>query len=114
VFTAEPPAEATGEKYDETAAAMIAQLRYGSGLPFQRLERLQKSLGIPLPAATQWDVVEQASGPIWPAFDELVRQAAQGEVMHNDDTGMRNRHRPERPSGPVCSQQASCRKLACG
>lgn len=89
VFTAEPPAEATGEKYDETAAAMIAQLRYGSGMPFQRLERLQKSLGIPLPAATQWDVVEQASGPIWPVFDELVRQAAQGEVMHNDDTGMR-------------------------
>jgi transposase len=89
VFTAEPPVEATGEKYDETAAAMIAQLRYGSGMPFQRLERLQKSLGIPLPAGTQWDVVEQASGPIWPAFGELVRQAAQGEVMHNDDTGMR-------------------------
>lgn len=89
VFTAEPPAEATGEKYGETAAAMIAQLRYGSGVPFQRLERLQKSLGIPLPAATQWDVVEQASKPIWPAFDEFVRQAAQGEVMHNDDTGMR-------------------------
>lgn len=89
VFTAEPPAEAAGEKYDATAAAMLAQLRYGSGLPFQRLERLQHSLGIPLPAATQWDVVKQASGPVWPAFDELVRQAAQGEVMHNDDTGMR-------------------------
>lgn len=89
VFTAEPPAESIGEKYDATAAAMMAQLRYGSGMPFQRLERLQKSLGIPLPAATQWDVVEQASGPVWPAFDELVRQAAQGEVMHNDDTGMR-------------------------
>lgn len=89
VFTAGPPAEATGEKYDATAAAMIAQLRYGSGLPFQRLERLQNSLGIPLPAATQWDVVAQASVPVWPAFDELVRQAAQGEVMHNDDTGMR-------------------------
>jgi hypothetical protein len=89
VFTAKPPLEAVGEKYDATAAAMIAQLRYGSGMPFQRLERLQHSLGIPLPAATQWDVVEQAAGPVWPALDELVRQAAQGEVMHNDDTGMR-------------------------
>lgn len=88
VFTATPPLEAAGEKY-ETTAAMIAQLRYGSGMPFQRLERLQNSLGIPLPAATQWDVVEQAAGPVWPALDELVRQAAQGEVMHNDDTGMR-------------------------
>jgi len=89
VFTAPPPLEAAGEKYDATAAAMITQLRYGSGMPFQRLERLQHSLGIPLPAATQWDVVEQAAGLVWPALDELVRQAAQGEVMHNEDTGMR-------------------------
>ena len=35
VFTADEPAEAGAEKYDETAAAMIAQLRYGSGMPFQ-------------------------------------------------------------------------------
>ena len=26
---------------------------------------------------------------IKPARDELIRQAAQGEVIHNDDTGMR-------------------------
>jgi hypothetical protein len=26
---------------------------------------------------------------IKPARDELLRQAAQGEVLHNDDTGMR-------------------------
>jgi len=53
VFTADEPAEAGAEKYDETAAAMIAQLRYGSGVPFKRLERLEGNLGIPLPAATQ-------------------------------------------------------------
>ena len=41
VYTADEPAEAGAEKYDETAAAMIAQLRYGSGLPFKRLERLE-------------------------------------------------------------------------
>jgi transposase len=56
VFTAEAPAEAGEEKYDESAAAMIAQLRYGSGMPFQRVERLEGNLGIPLPAATQWEV----------------------------------------------------------
>jgi transposase len=54
VFTADEPAEAGAEKYDETAAAMIAQLRYGSGVPFKRLERLEGNLGIPLPAASQW------------------------------------------------------------
>ena len=53
VFAAEAPAGAGEEKYDESAAAMIAQLRYGSGVPFHRLERLEGNLGIPLPAATQ-------------------------------------------------------------
>ena len=72
-----------------TAAAMIAILRYGSGVPFQRLERLQADLGIPLPAATQWELVESATEGLRPAYDEFIRQAAQGEVAHNDDTGMR-------------------------
>jgi transposase len=89
VFTAEEPKETGTEKYDESAGAMIAQLRYGSGVPFQRLERLEANLGIPLPAATQWGVVEKVAQGIWPGYDELIRQAALGEVMHNDDTGMR-------------------------
>jgi transposase len=89
VFTAEGPEGVGPEKYDETAAAMIAQLKYGSGVPFNRLERMQELLGIPLPAATQWEVVAEAAEVIKPARDELVRQAAQGEVLHNDDTSMR-------------------------
>jgi transposase len=58
VFTAQEPEGVGPETYDETAAAMIAQLKYGSGTPFYRLEQLQAQLGIPLPAATQWEVVE--------------------------------------------------------
>ncbi|MFZ0291363.1 MAG: hypothetical protein WB616_22465 [Candidatus Sulfotelmatobacter sp.] len=54
VYTAPEPEGVGPEKYDETAAAMIAQLKYGSGTPFYRLEQLQGQLGIPLPAATQW------------------------------------------------------------
>jgi transposase len=89
VFTAEEPEGVGPEKYDETAAAMIAQLKYGSGIPFYRLERLEEQLGIPLAAATQWEIVEEAAEVIKPARDELIRQAAQGEVLHNDDTGMK-------------------------
>lgn len=89
VFTAQEPEDIGPEKYDETAAAMIAQLKYGSGVPFNRLEQLEGLLGIPLPAATQWEIVEEAAELIRPACDELIRQAAQGEVMHNDDTSMR-------------------------
>ena len=65
---------------------MIGLLKYGSGLPFNRLEGLQGDLGVPLPASTQWDIVEAVASHIMPAFDELIRQAAQGEVLHNDDT----------------------------
>jgi len=89
VFTAPEPEGVGPEKYDETAAAMIAQLKYGSGTPFYRLEQLQGQLGIPLPAATQWEVVEEEAELLKPARDELIRQAAQGEVVHNDDTSMR-------------------------
>src|SRR5215510_8093157 len=49
---------------------MIAILRYGSGFPMQ------------------WDIVCAMGVRIEPAFDELIRQAAQGDVLHNDDTSM--------------------------
>jgi transposase len=89
VFTAAAPEEAGQEKYDETAASMIALLRYGSGFPWNRLEGLQKNLGIPLPVATQCEIVKETAAKIQPAGDELIRQAAQGGLMHNDDTSMR-------------------------
>jgi transposase len=89
VFTAPEPEGIGAEKYDETTAAMIALLKYGSGMPFYRLEKLEHLLGIPLPASTQWEIVDEAAEVIKAARDELIRQAAQGEVVHNDDTSMR-------------------------
>ncbi len=86
VFTAPAPPEAGERKYDATAGSMIGLLKYGSGLPFNRLEGLQGYLGIPLPASTQWDIVQAVATNLAPAFEELIRQAAQGEVLHNDDT----------------------------
>ena len=87
VFTAEcPEKRAVKEKYDETAGSMIALLKYGSGFPFNRLEKFQEGFGVPLAASTQWDIVERKADKIYPLYDELVRQAAQGEVLHNDDT----------------------------
>lgn len=89
IFTASVPEGLDLRKYDETSASMIALLKYGSGLPFNRLARLEGSLGIPLPAATQWDIVNEAAKPITPVHEEFIRQAAHGEVIHNDDTGMK-------------------------
>ena len=86
VFTAKAPGNITGKHYDETAKAMIAILKYGCGFPWYRMEKLQESLGVPLPASTQWDKTESAADLIYPAFNELKRQAAQGNILHNDDT----------------------------
>jgi transposase len=98
VYTAQAPEDVGEDKYDETAAAMIAQMKYGTGMPFHRLERLEQNMGIPLPAATQWEIVEEAAELIHPAYEELIRQAAQGEILHNDDTSMRVLHLAREPS----------------
>jgi transposase len=89
IFTAKPPKGIGDEKYDSASGAMIALLKYGSGVPFYRLEGLQESLGIPLPASTQWEIVEEVAGKINVVYRELIRKAAQGDVIHNDDTVMK-------------------------
>lgn len=89
VFTAKAPAGVGDQKYDESSRSMVALLKYGSGLPFNRLEKLQGSMGIPLPATTQWEIIEGMANRVYPVFNELKHQAAQGEVVHNDDTGVK-------------------------
>lgn len=89
IFTAKAPAEVGEDKYDESAVGMTALLKYGTGLPFHRIEKLQAGMGIPLPAATQWQLVSGGAKKLESAFDELVNQAAQAEVIHNDDTTMK-------------------------
>jgi transposase len=89
VFTPPTPATAGPEKYDATAVSMIALLKYGSGVPWYRLQGLESHLGIPLPVATQWEIVAVAAARLEPIWLELIRQAAQGQVLHNDDTSMR-------------------------
>jgi len=89
VFTAALPPEAQGPKYDETAVSMMALMRYGCSMPGNRLEQLQSNLRSPVPATTQWQVINERVKLVQPAYDELNRQAAQGDVLHNDDSYMR-------------------------
>lgn len=89
IFTAKLPEEAGEEKFDASARAIMACLKYGSGMPFYRLEGIQENLKAPLPASTQWDEVEKLANQAHPIYPELIRQGAQGDVVHNDDTTMR-------------------------
>jgi len=86
VFTARSPEGTGDDKYDIGAGAMVALLKYGSGVPFYRLQGLQESLGVPLPASTQWEIVDEVATKIDPVYRELVCQASQGDIIYNDDT----------------------------
>lgn len=83
------PEQAGSEKYDESVASIIALLRYGEGLPWNRIQRFQHYAGIPLPASVQWHLVRGALGRgIRAAYDHMLWLGAQDELMHNDDTSM--------------------------
>jgi len=98
VFTAEPPEGIGRQKYDATAGSMIALLKYGSGLPFNRMQGLQGNLGIPLPASTQWDIVHALAKHIEPVFAELIRQACPAKRLGGR---LRGRQGKEATHGPV-------------
>lgn len=89
IFTAKMPDETGNEKYDIKAKALLPILRYGYGFPHYRLEALQKSLGHPFPDSNQWEVILSLSEMIEPIYYKLLFEAAQGEVIHNDDTNMK-------------------------
>ncbi len=89
VFTAPAPPETASEKYDPTVGALVALLRYGGGMPFYRLERLQQSVGVPLPASVQWEQALRVALALEPVIDHFLYLGAQAAVIYNDDTPMR-------------------------
>lgn len=89
IYQAAAPPGIGEEKHDASVAAMLGQMRYGFGIPFCRIERLEKQMGIPLPAGTQFDLVDEAAKKMQPVHEALIRLAAQGEVIHHDDTSVR-------------------------
>lgn len=86
VFTAQAPAEAQGGKMSDSAVALIALLRYRAGMPHHRLEQTQKTLETPVPASSQFEALAARAEDVRPVHEELKRQAAQGTLLHCDDT----------------------------
>lgn len=89
VFTAAPSIDMPTQKYDEALKANLAIAKNYAGMPFYRLQMLQKMVGVPLPHPTQWQLVESLADAIYPVYYELERLAAQGEVISHDDTMIR-------------------------
>jgi len=89
IFTASLPTEAGEDKYSPRARAVLAIGRYYLGLPFYRLQSYQALLGVPVADATQWDQIEKVGDCSYRVFEVLERLAAQGELIHQDDTSVR-------------------------
>ncbi len=88
-FTAPAPTGIGEQKYDHSVVSMLAVLKHGSGMPRNRLAGLQGRLGIPLPQPTQWELLKKGADDLKTLLKELLSQAAQGDVLHNDDTSMK-------------------------
>ena len=78
--------EKNAPKYDEGAHAIIAMLKYGASVPFYRLEKIQKHLHTPMPASTQWDLMENLGNHLYPIWRSLLKSAAEGNKFFIDDS----------------------------
>ena len=86
---ADIPPEVGEDKYLPSFKSMLALQKFYVGVPYYRQENFQKLLGFPLPDSTQWDLIEQLAGACYAPFNELKQLAANGSVIHNDDTWLR-------------------------
>jgi transposase len=67
---------------------------------------------IPLPASTQWDVAANACERYRPVYEQLLRHAAQGEVLYNGDTYVRILERMGKRAQQKALAEAAAAELA--
>lgn len=89
LFEAQLPQGVPAVRYDESAKSMAALMRFGYGFPHYRLEKLQNELGQPVSDSVLWELAEGVADCGHPAYELLVKMAAQGEQMNLDDTKCR-------------------------
>ena len=89
LLTAPAPPEAGEDKHDSSVGIMLAVLRYGMGQPMYRTDKWQSHFGVPLPASTQWKLIAAAAPIPEIVYEALVDSAANGSIIHTDDTTMR-------------------------
>lgn len=102
-FTASAPKEADGKTVDDSADdqkvarcdnnasanAMVASMRYQYGVPNYRLAKIQSQTGIGLPESTQFRMISQVAASAIPVYEYMIKFAASGELLMNDDTRMK-------------------------
>ena len=83
------PPRAGGETYATSLKVNLGVAHYHLGLPFKRIESFQDMLGMPLPDATQWELVEEVADSAYRVYEHLKYLGAQQPRVYQDDTGAR-------------------------
>ncbi len=89
VFSATIPKQICKEKYHPSFKAMLVLQKYYMAMPFHRQEYFQSLIGFPLAASTQWQLIEELACCALMVFPVLEKIAANGSLIHNDDTVVR-------------------------
>jgi hypothetical protein len=89
LWVAHMPPGASRETYDVSVKVNLVLAHYHLGLPFKRIESFQNLLGMPLPDATQWELVEQVADSAYPIYEYLKKLGANQPLVYQDDTGAR-------------------------
>ena len=90
-YVAPLPETVAEERFDATADATIALMKYGAGLPFYRQAGIQGMCGVPLSESTMWERCESVADAGLGLFLALQRMAAGGKVIYADDTWLKIR-----------------------
>lgn len=86
LLSADIPADIGEEKYDHTFKSLLVLQKYYVAVPFYRQAYFQSLLDMPLPASTQWKLIEEVFGAAIYVFNALEKHADNGDIIHNDDS----------------------------
>lgn len=89
IFKAPMPEDVVNKKYDDSAKVALAIMHYYMGLPFKRIELYQQMMGIPLPDATQFELVESVADVGYRIYETMKHCAADSQLAYHDDTTAR-------------------------
>ena len=76
LISANIPSHVGTEKYDAAFKAILVLQKYYVAIPFYRQAYFQSLLGVPLPASTQWQLIEEVGGAALLVYPTLERIAA--------------------------------------
>ena len=88
-YVASLPEGVSENRYEASADVAIVLAKYGAKLPFYRLAQMQESCGVPVSESVMFERSEQVADQVLPVYLALKKEAANGEVIHTDDTAVK-------------------------